>query len=272
MQIWANTINNIIIPKLQSVPLGRWERQTHQQWHYFTNARKEFLTHNNTSFSPCHHLRRSRYKQNIDYHKGSWVADVTKCTNGDLICESHANLPSLPTPISEESSLVETFTSIRDWRKRNWGNVAISVEKLINLREQLKNQNVSAACDGTVAGSKSAHAWCLLRTDTGEIIIQGCAPVDGIADTMTSTRTEIMGLLAVTTFLAWYSKTYFKIDFPIKIYSDRKSAIDSTNTRGLRSTKYALYNDIDCIMELQHIIKRNPLFQLNHVHGHQDRK
>ena len=66
-------------------------------------VQKEFIIHNNKSYSPCHHLRRSRYKQNIDFQHGSWVADVSKYTNGDLICESHANISTSHPTINEES-------------------------------------------------------------------------------------------------------------------------------------------------------------------------
>lgn len=166
--------------------------------------------------------------------------------------------------------MLETFHSITDWRKRNWGSVVLTNEKIEALKKHLYRANVSAACDGSVSGSKSAHAWSIYRTDTGETIIQGCAPVDGIAENMTSTRTEMMGILAVTTFLSWFSKTYSKITHPIDIYSDSKSAIQLAEMRGIRSTKYALYNDVDCVMELQATLKRCPFFQLIHVRGHQD--
>ena len=89
---------------------------------------------------------------------------------------------------------------------------------------------------------------------------------------MTSTRTEIMGILAVTTFLEWFSKTYCKPTNPIEIYSDSKSAIQLAATKGIKSTKYAIYNDIDCVMESQCVLRRNPLFELYHVYGHQDEK
>ena len=43
-------------------------------------------------------------------------------------------------------------------------------------------------------------------------------------------------------------------------------------TKGIKSTKYAIYDDIDCVMELQCVLRRNPLFELYHVYGHQDEK
>ena len=87
---------------------------------------------------------------------------------------------------------------------------------------------------------------------------------------MTSTRTEMMGILPVTSFLEWYRKTYLDCSSPIPIYSDSKSAIQLAEIKGLKSTKYAIHNDIDCTMELQNILRRNPHFQLHHVYGHQD--
>ena len=172
--------------------------------------------------------------------------------------------------ITEESSLLETFSSIDDWRKRNWGIDQITIDQKLTLRKHFEKNNISAACNGSVSGTKSAHAWCIFRTDTGEVIFQGCAPVGGIAENMTSTRTEMMGILAVTSFLEWYRKTYLNCSSPIPIYSDSKSTIQLAELKGMRSTKYAIHNDIDCTMELQNILRRNPHFQLHHVYGYQD--
>ena len=78
----------------------------------------------------------------------------------------------------EEQPIVETFHNISDWRKRNWGNVDITMDNLMELRRQLMNHNVSAACDGSVVEKHAAHAWSLFETKSGKIIIQGSAPVN----------------------------------------------------------------------------------------------
>ena len=197
----------------------------HQKWHPHMNTTKDFITYKYISYEWFYHLHRSRYKQSPTLHQGSWVADVWKSANGDIICESHTKIPALCESIREESTVLETYASIHNLRKRNWGNIKITINQISSLRDHLQQGNVSGACDGSVAGSKSAHVWCLFWTDTGEIIIQGCAPVDGIAENMTSTRTEIMGILAINTFLAWFNKTYFKSNSPIATYSNSKSEI-----------------------------------------------
>ena len=48
--------------------------------------------------------------------------------------------------------MVESYQNIEDWRKRNWGIIDLTMEKIMNLRHHLSNNNVSAACDGSVTG------------------------------------------------------------------------------------------------------------------------
>ena len=271
MELWKYAHQTIIIPKLHSRPLGKWTSTTHQRWNYFTNAQKSFITHSNQSFFPNHHLRNPQYTKGFPVMQGHWVADVLHNHDGSLLCSSNVIIPNTTTIVQEEGTLVESYHNISDWRKRNWGIQNLTMDKLLDLRKHLANHNVSAACDGLVCGSRASHAWCLYESDTGDIIIQGGAPVDGLMQNMTSTRTEIMAILAVTSFLDWYNKTYFKILSPIVIHSDSESAILLSRKRGMRSTKYALHNDIDCILEMQHYFKKYPSFKLSHVMGHQDK-
>lgn len=272
LELWKYTLQTIILPKLQSQPLGRWVRPGHQTWEYTTNVTKDFITHDCTTYFPNHHLRRPLYTRSSSFSRGTWVADVIKYDNDTYQCISNAYIPANDEQVVEERSLIESYENITDWRKRNWGVQNLTMDKILTLRRHLSNNNVSAACDGSVNGTKAAHAWCLFETDSGKIILQGQAPVDGLIENMTSTRTEIMSILAVLTFLAWYKKTYFKFSSQIVIHSDSASAIQLSEKGGMTSTKYAIQNDIDCVLEMKKYLKQHKNFILEHVPGHQDKK
>ena len=145
------------------------------------------------------------------------------------------------------------------------------MKDLRNLRRQLRKRNVIAASDGSVVNKKSAHSWALLRRDTGESIIGGRAPVDGNIADITSTRTEIMGVLACATFIKWIHNHFFKIRRRITLYTDSLSTIHLSKKYDITSTKSVLQNDIDATIELQHYLKKHDLIRLEHVFGHQDK-
>lgn len=80
-----------------------------------------------------------------------------------------------------------------------------------------------------------------------------------------------MGILAITSLLNWFYTTYFIFKRPIMIHTDSASAILLAKLRGVHSTKFALHNDINCVLELQKSLKQTSLVSLCHVIGHQDR-
>ena len=73
-------------------------------------------------------MQRSRYKQGLKQQKGTWAADVTVCGDGDLILESYAFIPTTHETIEEETSLLESFENIKDWRRRNWGSMKLDMD------------------------------------------------------------------------------------------------------------------------------------------------
>ena len=126
--IWKTALYDIILPKLQSQPLGRWVAPTHQRWHYTTVESKAYVSSEVATYYQSHHLQRSRYKQGLKQQKGTWAADVTVCGDGDLILESYAFIPTTHETIEEETSLLESFENIKDWRRRNWGSMKLDMD------------------------------------------------------------------------------------------------------------------------------------------------
>ena len=189
--------------------------------------------------------------------RGTQEADIINRDDETLSYISHVCIPTSTTIVMDEKTRVESYQNIEDWRKRNWGIIDLTMEKIMNLWQHLSNNKVSAACDGSVNGHKAAHAWCLFERTSGNIILQVQAPVDGITDNMISTRAEMMSILAVTSFLDWYHQTYFNITTPITIHTDSENSILLSQKRGLHSTKYALHNDIDCVLEMQRYIAKH---------------
>lgn len=171
------------------------------------------------------------------------------------------------------ASHIHDFYSITDWRRRNWGNIRVTERVLKKCIRLLRNNNMVACCDGSVNFNRSVHAWGLACKRKKQLFVTGCAPVDGHPSTLNSTRAEILGIMTCVSFLQWISLRENISGKTITIYIDSESAIQCSTLIGLSSTKYALHNDIEVILELQSIIKSSGnKISLVHVEGHQDQK
>ena len=123
--------------------------------------------------------------------------------------------------------------------------------------------------DGSVKGGKGAFAYCLASSGSN-ILFSQHAPVHSF-EPITSTRAELMGLLACVRYLNYIAKKFNIVENKfVLITADNIEAIKSP-LRDLSSTKTTFIPDGDIIRELQYWVKIS-VFRLKfqHVRGHQD--
>ena len=123
-EIWQSAITNIIEPILNSRPLGRWTSESHQIWQYNTNPAGDFLARAEHTYLPIGGLRRRYFSISEQTRHGEWMADVEQCDHGRIRLVSHARLRPTIAPTNENNPTMTSFTSISDWRKRNWGDIS----------------------------------------------------------------------------------------------------------------------------------------------------
>lgn len=109
-------------------------------------------------------------------------ADIVKQGDSVLLLGSYA--PSVkPPPVTEPNKAPK-------WQNQIWGNAAITEEKIQEIEENLVNDNINCAGDGSVKRDRAAHASCVFRKDNHEILLRGSATVNGDYDHTTLMRPE----------------------------------------------------------------------------------
>ena len=269
--IWESLLNNIIQPKLIAHPLGTWISQTHQRWSHFTTQDKLIISNDKRSYVKSTITRNGKYSSTDEYIPATIHCDVETVMEGVRYIGSDTIIINPPSK-QLGSSNVRAFNQITDWRKRNWGKVSITRRVLKKCIHSLKNNDIVACCDGSVNFNRAAHAWGIAGKKGMKLFLSGCAPVDGQSEVLNSTRAEILGIIACISFLQWVSEREQISNKDITIYTDSESAIQCSTIPNLSSTKYALHNDIDVILELKDQLRRSSHnIKLVHVEGHQDK-
>lgn len=273
VQIWESILTTVIRPILNASPLGRWSSDTHQSWTYFTTPEKLIISDDTTSYVKTTFTRRGTYSKTDEYVAANIPCDVAIDSNNTIQYLSSGSIDSDPCEITEPTNIIEKYENIKGWKKRNWGNAKVTKRVLKKCIKLLQNNNLVACCDGSVNFSRSAHAWGLASKKKKQLFFSGCAPVDGHHDVLNSTRAEILGIIACVSFIQWISKNEKIQCKDITIFTDSEAAIMCSTMRGLSSTKFALYNDIDVILELQAQLRvSSHNITLQHVEGHQDKE
>ena len=89
---------------------------------------------------------------------------------------------------------------------------------------------------------------------------------------MTSTRTELFGLLACMICLHRIHNQVYSVK-NVPIYTDSECSINLIKQYRIHSTATALSNVIDVVIEAHKYYNMNKkMFDIVHVHGHQDKK
>ena len=261
---WKDFLQNTVTEHLRIRPLGKWILPSHQIWTTFTGS--------------DHHVLR---KQDTVYRKskGKWTPSTTPTLclypadfeNNKIV----GTIISLPTKHDRTAtpprSLEQIIDSLPQWKLRNIGFIP-TISELQQMAQIFQNNNCLGVSDGSLRDSFPAHAWCFVKADTGDILIQGSAPVDGDVSQTSSFRAEGMGILAMLTIIDILREARLINQASIRIYCDGESVIKKCRKAVESRSKYMLQNDIELILEIRRLLSLNShLATLHYVPGHQDK-
>ena len=137
----------------------------------------------------------------------------------------------------------------------------------------LEKNKLMGGGDGSVKYGVGSHAWEFTEKVTNTTVCQSAGPVDGANETMCSFRAEATHLVAMLSILN-ILQPYVKRKRPfVALYTDSKSVIEALKNPMTPTTKNALKDHHDIIMQLQHM-KKKSIFEIDiiHVKAHQDNK
>jgi ribonuclease HI len=141
------------------------------------------------------------------------------------------------------------------------------------LRALRSRAHLPLASDGGLSGAQGTHGWVL--SNGSDIILQCSGPVDGPADTASSTRSELAGctsalLLLVSLTRFWGLKFRCKFNW----YTDSRAAISRINRFSRCScNRTQTPQDVDLLSLTADLLRElGRPFRARWVKGHQDRQ
>ena len=261
--IWSQFLTTYIHPLLQAQPLGPWVAPSHQTWLWKKHDNIIFGPNSQTYALTSLSTRRPRYSpvQHQPHHPLATEVDIVIARNSIIELSDE---PIIFTPPPDKPPFDYSYLQFHH---------EYLGKGLPSIIKYLKNGKLLIATDGSAfEGEKAAFSFIIAKP-SGKLLYRNYGPVWGDKEYLASDRAELTALLAAISFLHTIIDTNnLTIRRPITIHTDSKisiSLITTPNTR-LRST---LANNIDLILELQHLVKSPKLrISLQHVSGHQDKK
>ena len=160
--IWRNILLTIIAPTLQTSPLGAWKAKSHQLWPAKVSYTNKYIHTDNKMYVLEKASRRNVYAESNHQVECSLLADITYHNNTISLIGS--GLPYHdPPPPPPLTTAWEFFQSAPTWQKKNWDAAPITKTTLNIIADELKNDNILCAGDGSVLYGRAAHAWCIFR-------------------------------------------------------------------------------------------------------------
>ena len=260
LKIWkqaCDKINNFV----STHSLTNWTQQ-HFQWNTNISSCHKFLTIGDTAFeltstSNTYIMSQSPVPSNITY---DLPVDIYKTRKGYKIISMMR-----ATVTSEFDQVIRSYDKFSLFGKFERDNEEAIVQAI-------KTNKVKMSCDGSVLNKYGSFAYGLAPPQSDTFLFSQHAPVHGDLDQITSTRCELMGLLACVEYLRYIGYKYsFDRKYFILITADNEVAIKAPK-KNYRSTKHTFSSDMDIILHIKALLQNTPFtIKFQHVRGHQDK-
>ena len=163
------------------------------------------------------------------------------------------------------------FQNAPTWQRKNWGTSPITKDTLSIIADELRNNNILCAGDGSVLFGRAAHAWRIFGKSDYKIILSGSADVYGNYVDTNSLRPESFGCIADLSIIHLVSSSLPNIEAPVTYFCDNDRTVPNSARPFLHDISSVIENDIDTTIEINRIIKKSKItLSVKHAHGHQD--
>ena len=257
-EIWVSILRNHIQPILQSRPLGKWKRTSHQCWTFPSNGNFNIFYDGDNYVEKV--LEKNEYIPTVDIQANlSHEIIVLHIYEGYERINMRAEEPM-------------TTQAVPLWVHRNWGTLELEQNIIDRIGKELHDNNIVAASDGSVWNKRSSHAFCIATKDEHEIIFKAAAPVDCDHTHASSFRAESFGALAIITLLEYIGKQLNMPRKRVDIYIDNSETVQTMNKKLWHTVGTVLNDDRDVAIELRSQAKNGRFsYSAVHVKGHMDR-
>ena len=266
--IWQSVLRSVILPALQANPLCQWISSSHQQWTTFTNPGRTKVCLQGDTYLYESVIGEKTQKPHlcscpINFWRG-------KIIGMQVNLQKDITIPP-PPRIKIPHTLEASLSNIKGWRRKTLSQIP-TMEHMLSIKNNIMEGRFIAAGDGCLRHRYSGQAWCFANMHTQTIICKGAANVEGPAHEITSLRAEGFAVLAQLILVELLEQIYNFNGKHLRILSDCASLIAKINTGVEYSTKCALHDDIDVILQIRHML-RQPKCNIHneYVRSHRDR-
>ena len=141
MNIFQQTLRNVIMPHLQNNSLGKWTSEGHQKWQHFENSHTSYVTLDNPSHSDL-------------------PVDIVLHRRRPIIGHK-PNTSPLPDPPVAPSSPLLALQSSPSWMQRLWSGIDWSTAPLLDILARINSDMLYIAGDDYVNDRHGSFSWAL---------------------------------------------------------------------------------------------------------------
>ena len=271
IKTWANVLRTIIKPYLEQRPLGSWIGETHQKCNALITPDRKILKIQDQLFEfdarTQMYIQKEYQQEPNNFTK--IMADFNHYSNKLL------SIIPMPTKLSQHHqpspNYYDIISTLPYATRRNLGTTFITPSICNKIEHTIQKGYCLAVSDGSCKHGIGSHSWCITDAKEERKIICSQAPVDGPRSEMNAYRTEAFGTLAILQVLQIIHQKTGKWTNKVCIMLDCKAILMKIKLPLLHSVRCMIDDDIDILLEIQHIIKElDDMIEFKHIKGHQN--
>ena len=234
--LWDSIISSIILPRVQSIPLG------------------PRISHSHLDISPVY-----EEKQNANFET------IVPLNEKELVITS-------PKFCRAVNAIQKNLRLSPRWKRHIWGASRFTHKSLYNIIKLAATKQLAIATDASVDKGYAAHAFCFASRKKGKVVFSSGSKVEGPGRHLTSYRAEMTSIIAATELIDTILSTVGMAKCHIPLYTDSETSIVTSKNTRLNTLRYVISNDIDMALQLHSSISNcKQRVSLIHVLGHQDK-
>ena len=197
---------------------------------------------------------------------------ILLCTSNRQTCMTTSYQPAQTTN-NISQTLQTQFELLPASLQRICGHVIFPTDNGVHLASAAVNGHLVGVSDGSLKTDIATHAWTLTTGPTDQLALCGCGPIDGVASTLSSFRTEVQGQVALLIMVSLLSKVHVLSHSSFTSVCDNQAALKrlQPSQEGLR-LRHHKEPDADLILTFRQWSDNNIHRSSKWVHGHQDSK
>jgi hypothetical protein len=293
LKLWNDYLNHYVQPRIPNLNFS-WNTKVSPHYNtsyhistrngklYFNTSSNEYRVHEASRNQPGYkntifNISFSEMHLDDDFKASLQPVDVTHHNQQiSILCKSSINNHGIKNtePIQNKYSF---YRKLPKSLRRICGKISIPPDGGQKLIEYIKDRDGSlmGVSDASITDGEGTHAWILTtgekeHIDDPYMKIEGCGPVDGDKQAMSSARGELQGQTALAIITETFLNDHDAGTTPVTFYTDNQGVQQCCNNPKIHRIGHHRKANMD--LQMEHSIRTKSL-TVKHkwVKGHQDK-